>query len=644
MFIQRKALVASVSAICLSGILAGCGGGSGGGSSSAPVAPGTPAAPVVPPAPLAALTLSSLEFAQSHVVPATGLAWTTPNDSQTLHLVGGRDTLALVKLGQADVQSPVLEGWRNGARLGTVVLAAPTALALTEAGGARFASDRWSATIPGAWLTPGVSFKVSATNYAVSAEQAPAVGLDADLKLAILPFYLFGANDSNTQPYSVTKAPTLAQQLEMAAKWPVAKLHVESIGPINWPSLVVRPRSDSAGVAQPAYVLTSMDQQKDGYASMSAILGLLDGYRNANGEGPTNNQYYAPLLPIDSGTGKYHSPGGGLGTVGGGTAVGDYSFGGIMFHELGHGFGLHHAADAYADGKYPYVAGSLKGAVWGFDFVGMQFLDTLIPAGARNYANCATSRQLDANGRCIKQDPMQSGNGDQATGQAYTMLADFYAGKIQRWFEGVTTTDTAGVHQFSGGRIFVDAKSATGYSRWDSIAKARVPVSATTTLNKGLYGVINQGLPVQSAVPVHALAITFSKAGTPGITQIYQPLSRTGNLLKLFDPADPQDRAAITPGTGEHSSYCRSSGCDYTVRVRYADGSTIHRVLSGGFRTWLQPTGAMIPESADPKDSDSYRLWVINVPGATAISKLELLDTPMVWAGMPATPTVIASR
>ncbi len=538
----------------------------------------------------------------------------------------------------------MLEGWRNGVKLGMVVLAAPTSLALTEAGGARFASDRWSATIPGAWLAPGVSFKASASNYAVSAEQAPAVGLDSDLKIAILPFYLFGANDTNTQPFSAAKAPTLAQQLEMAAKWPVAKLHVETIGRADWPSLVVRPRADSAGVAQPAYVLTSMDQQKDGFAALSAVLGLLDGYRNANGEGPTNNQYYGSLLPIDVGTGKYHAPGGGLGTIGGGTAVGDYSFGGIMFHELGHGFGLNHAGEAYADGKYPYVAGSLKGAVWGFDFVSMQFLDTLIPAGARNYANCATSRQLDASGRCIKQDPMQGGAGDQATGQAYTMLADFYAGKIQRWFEGVATTDAAGVRQFNGGRIFVDAKSATGYSRWDSIAKARVPVPATTTLSKGLYGTINQGLPIQTGVPVHAIAVTFSKAGTAGVAQIYPPLSRTGNLTKLFDPTDAQDRADITPSTGVYSSYCRSSGCDYTVRVRYADGTTIHRVLSGAFRTWLQPTGAMLPESADPKDSDSYRQWVINVPGASAISKIELLDTPTVWTGMPATPTVIATR
>jgi hypothetical protein len=498
--------------------------------------------------------------------------------------------------------------------------------------------------VPGAWLTPGVGFRVASGNYASSADRLPSIGLDSEIDLHILPAYLFGATDANTYPLSTTQAPSSARQKELLAKWPVTALRVDTVGRLDWPSLVIAPRADTAGTLQPAYLMTSMDQQKDSYAVMSAVLDILDKYQAANGEAATNNQYYAPLLPIDVGTGKYHGPGGGLAVTGGGAAVGDYSFGGILIHELGHGYGLGHAAEAYSGGTYPYVGGSIKGSVKGYDLARKLFLDVLVPVGASTYASCATSHQVDASGRCYKQDPMQGGSGDQAAGDAYTMFADFSVGKIQNWFEGSTSTDSAGTHTFSGGRIFVDSKSATGYSRWDSLTKSRVPVSSTSTTNKGLYGVINQGLPIQTGVPVHAIAITYSYTNTAGATQIYPALSRTGNLITTFDPTSATDRQAITANTGTYPWYCHASGCDYTLRVTYADGSIIHRVLSGGFRSWFSPTAAVPAAASDPTDSASFASWVVNVPGAKAISKIELLDTPMVWKGMPTTPTVLATR
>lgn len=40
--------------------------------------------------------------------------------------------------------------------------------------------------------------------------------------------------------------------------------------------------------------MTALDQQKDGYGVMSAMLTLITNMRTANGDGPLNNQYYAP--------------------------------------------------------------------------------------------------------------------------------------------------------------------------------------------------------------------------------------------------------------------------------------------------------------------------------------------------------------
>lgn len=111
--------------------------------------------------------------------------------------------------------------------------------------------------------------------------------------------------------------------------------------------------------------MTAMDQQKDGYAVMSAVLNLIGGLRGANGEGPTNNQYYAPILSLNPSTGREFFLGGGLG--GGAVGTGDENYTGIFIHEQGHAFGLPHAGDAYTGGTYPYAGGSLNGSVWGYD-------------------------------------------------------------------------------------------------------------------------------------------------------------------------------------------------------------------------------------------------------------------------------------
>ncbi|MXN76920.1 peptidase M66 [Burkholderia sp. 4701] len=575
------------------------------------------------------LTLTKLEFAQTHVLPEGGLSWTLPNTTGTLQLTGNRAALALVAIGQADVQRPTLEAWRNGALLGSLALNPPSALPATESSGRPYATDRWSVTVPAAWMTPGTSFRVSSANYSASTSHKPSFGTDADLTLRILPFYLFGANDTNTKPLSSVKAPDTATQQEIFAKWPVSALNVTNhpLGRVVWSNLVIGPRSDSQNVAQPAYAMTAMNQQKDGYAVMTAVLDLIGGLRAANGESATNNQYYSPILSIDPSTGREFSLGGGRGSVGGGVGVGDENYTGVFIHEAGHAFGLKHAGDAYTAGAYPYAGGSLSGSVWGYDPHHNQFLDIRVPTTARSYASCTSSHQTDSAGRCIKQDPMQNGDGDQSPGYKFATFADFSTGNMQAWMQG---------------QILVDAASPTGYSQWDANVQARVAYTPATTSN-GLYG-INQNLPMRTNVPVYAIAITFSRAGTAGVSQIYPPLPYTGNLIQTFDPTSASDRAAIVPNTGTYPWYCHVSGCDYTVRVTYADGSQFIRVLQGGFRPWFSPMGAPMANTTDPTNGASFKRWTINVPGNKSIAKVELLDTPTAWSGLPVNPTVLLSR
>lgn len=587
---------------------------------------------------LPVIELRALEVAQTHLLPDGERRWTLGDSDASLHVVGGRSLLALVELGGQPPAEPMLEAWLDGALLGAVPLADPSALPPTEAGGPAYSASMYSATVDAAWVRPGLTLRVAAAGFEASAERALPVGVDSDFDMWTLPFYLFGATEQNSAPLAQTAKPDEASATELRAKWPIARVNFlqHPAKQVAWPYIIVGPRDGA-----PAMRVNNKDEQKDGFAVMSAVLGVLGALRDANGEGGTNNQYYAPLLMLTAG-GEYGEPGGGLG--GGSVGTGDYAYAGIFIHEQGHAFGLPHAGDAFKDGKYPYAGGSLLGSAWGYDGARREFLAPFIPPGASHAADCLTdgAHQIDDEGRCVKQDPMQSGSGDQAPGYKYTMFSDFNASVIQRYFEGETTPGEGEVHEFDGGVIFVDAASSTGYSRWDSLEQRRVEVPVETT-DKGLYG-FDHGLPMQRDVPVHAIVMTLSATDDPAVSQIYPPLSFQGNLRRQVDPTSQAERELIVPNTGEVPWYCHASGCDYTLRVTYADQSLRHVLIRGGFRPWFEPEGIPDASTMDPSDSSSFRVFAVVVPGDKALAKIELLATPMGWNGVPGDAAVLLSR
>lgn len=617
------------------GTTGGTGGGSDGGSSGEA---GSSTAPTATGGELPAIAVGSLEVAQTHVLAGGEKTWRLADGGHSLHVVGGRELLALVSFEGTTPGSPVVEAWVDGAMLGSAPLEPPEALPPTEAGGPSYGAGLYGATVAAEWVRPGLSLRVTADGFAASAATELPVGVDSDFDMWTLPFYLFGANDDNSVPIAEAAKPDDASRAELVAKWPIARVNFAQHPAMRvaWPYLVVGPRDSG-----PAMRVNNKDEQKDGFAVMSGVLGVLGALRDANGEGDTNNHYYAPLMMLNA-QGVYEEPGGGLG--GGSRGTGDVSYGGIFIHEQGHAFGMPHAADAFADGLYPYAGGSLLGSAWGWDAGRRELLAPFMPPGAEHFADCLTdgAHQIDREGRCVKQDPMQSGSGDQAPGYKYTMFSDFNAGKIQRYFEGVTTVGDGGVHEYEGGVIFVDASSSTGYARWDGLERRRVEVTVETVDN-GLYG-FDRGLPMLRDVPVHAIVFTLANAGDPAASQIYPPLSFTGNLRRQVDPTVAAEREVIVPDTGEVPWYCHASGCDTTLRVTYADQSVLHVLVRGGFRPWFDPEGAPEPTTEDPADGDSFRVFGVNVPGEKALAKIELLDTPMGWNGVPDGATVLLSR
>ncbi len=581
-----------------------------------------------------------LEVAQSHVIPAEGLEWTTAEGSERLVLASRRDAMVLLRFAEAIPGDASLEVSVHGTLVGTASLSAQGAIPATEANGPSYATDMYVAQLEAAWVMPGLSLRVVSSTHEDSEALPIEVGADSELLLWTLPFYLYGADDTSLALDTILDVPAEVRD-EFEAKLPYASSEIvpHPAQRVQWDYLVAKP-ADGA----PAMIWQSADDvaSDDPCREQSPVLGILVEMLRANGDAPTNRAIYAPMIQVD-GNGDYVSPKGGCGGGNGTVAAGDEVYAGIFIHEMGHALRLPHAAGSYDAGNFPYPNGSLDGSTWGYDMYRDEFLATFVPENAVS-DGCENDdgRRFDARNRCIKQDPMQSGSGDQAEGYRFTMFADFSAGRMQRYYAGVASINEDSELEYSEGRVFVDEASSTGYSRWNSMEERRVEVEPLTT-SSGLWGLDGQ-LPAQRDVPVHTIVFTVSAAQTQGATQIYPPVSYIGNLPRLIDPTDMVALEEIALDTGELGWFCHNNGCDYTLRVTFENGDIQHVLIQRAFRSWFGADEPLPPESLDPLDDASFRVWAINVSGEHAITTIELLDTPMAWQGIAADPPVIASR
>lgn len=601
--------------------------------------------------PLPVITVQKLQIAQVHVLNSRfGRTWTQPDGSKlTYRAIPNRPALIMLDVDLNGATNPQLQVGVGTQTLGLLPLSKDFSIFKQEHPSVSFpvSANTWYAMMPAAWMQKGVSVRIRAnqnnqTN--LSAKQLIQVAAPINFELYTLPYYLFGATTAHVSFNTAKTAPISAQQ-QLYAKWPISSLSVQNhpAQKISWPYLIVDPREN-----RPAYRINSPSDEKADYEIMGTVLHTLGAIRTANGDDRTNNQYYAPIIQVDSAK-QLVDVGGGLG--GGHIGTGDHLYAGVFIHEQGHALGLPHAGEAYrAKEGYPYFGGSLKGSLWGFDQNNLMFLSTLVPPTAENYPDCQQGRfdegdprQLDSRGRCIKQDSMQSGDGDQNPISRYAMHSDYNAAMIQHYFEGRTTLEN-GEKRYDGGRIFSDSSMPSGYARWDSMEQKWVNFDPTDDPDLAIYGA-HQNFPIQKNTSVYSIVLTISKAGTAGATQIYPVIGPyQGNLIKTFDPTKTQDRLDMTPESARFPWYCRHSGCDYTVKVSYSTGATHYVALQGGFRPWYGEQSAFDSNVTNPNHADSFKTFAVNVPAIASISRIELLNTPTVWKGMPASPTVIASR
>ena len=575
-----------------------------------------------------------IALAQTHVVAPQGTNWTIQNRFTELHLVGGRDALVMVKFpGITATNAPSVTSARvvltSATSTTAILLSPPSTLPGTQDDEAPLATDRFWAVIPGRLIKPNTSIRglgTSATTAAaLSTKSYPLnVGADTDVTVFVLPFYLYGANEQNSIPstsWGITSIPD-TDVAEMFTKWPVSnrlKVVNHAIGKVQWPFMVSGPANN-----KPARVLTDRAQESDGFQTMGCILDVMALISTANGHDNLNVMYWGAALMLRNG--EYEDAGGGLG-VGSHHATGSPDAG-VFFHELGHGFNMGHAEESYLDGYYAYPGGSLEGSAWGFNQLTSEFIPTYLTKSSSEFSECPNEpwRYRDAQKRCIKQDPMQGGGGDQASSDTFTMHGDFNAAVVQAGAEGM---------------IAVDPTSATGFSKWDAAQLKRVP-APRATVDLGLYGLDNN-LPYAVNVSVTTVIVSLSKT-TPAVNKVFPLLKYRGNLVRTIDPTNASDLASIKPFQ-ENEWTCAASGCDYTLRVTMSDATKRHVLLRGGFRKWYDPA-VDDPDANDPLSSSSFLIFSANVDcrGGLSVTQVELLSTPLMGepdVAFPANPSVV---
>jgi hypothetical protein len=307
---------------------------------------------------------------------------------------------------------------------------------------------------------------------------------------------------------------------------------------------------------------------------------------------------------------------------------------GILHHELGHGFGLGHSLDEYSSGRYPYVGGSLKGSVWGYDDITKQFIDTI-------YKACSatdSTRQRENGGarRCFKQDPMQGGAEDAAGGQYFSLFSDWNAARIQRWFEGKDVDSS---------RIYENVMPGVKYARWDVSTQSFVDSDAWVNTYRGPNMPAHRSVQMTSAIfSISCPEIGCNTTGfrTPpnnssALTTVYPPMSYAGDSREFANIDDATLHAKYHWKRAEQQSfhmerrYC-DSGCDFIGTFHFQNGTKSRLVLPFSFRNWVSATDPFKNAASDPLNGDS--LFHVGAAAlGTNVGRIDLEWLPQAWEG-----------
>ncbi|KAH6572369.1 hypothetical protein BASA62_003414 [Batrachochytrium salamandrivorans] len=485
----------------------------------------------------------------------------------------------------------------GGQYVGAVPISPPNELPPVEANQTdlTFSTEHYSATLPAAWIVPyfGLAIGTQSTPAACCTTDRTIfseVSSDNELDIYTLPTYLYGADEINFNPLEKTMGVPLKNQQEFWAKQPASKINFRP--PSYW-SVKVSLGGSWSNKYQALLEFT--------YGSIAGGRWVLYHGTRAwaccriprhNAHGQTRS------ITVQCKRLKMASLWALVEDWVGGVAPLEIQRGLVSFiHEVGHGMGLPHAG-----GCLPQQLPRTSKARCSFQSgdttrFAKCFYQTLFHQPPRSMTVARLRTLTTADSRASSRTTCKAVSGDQAKGDIFTMASDYNAAKIK--------------------------------NMW---IRARFP---TPSHPRG----IRLGTRLES-IDRRQAHDAGQRLTTAAVRKFY-PLNNayTGNLMRYIDPTNS---TALDELKKKAVWYCRVSGCDYTFKMTYTDGSVIYQLHQGGFRKWFK---VIFDDGAnDPLDGGSFRSFYHELPrGQEGQQGRDAGHSMVLTNGFPASPAVLMS-
>jgi Peptidase M66 len=553
----------------------------------------------------ATTTIERIYFAQTHAMEPS---W------PLFFLVAERPALIEVVLtGTGSAPEVKVQAFKGDSLVGELCLKGPDQLTSSVDLSQHRRDDRYTATLPSAWLRPDLSFTVSAGN---SQRNFPTsqlnVGKVPELNLIMLQVDLFNYS-KNDVTVPTTWLPDFAGAIPAArfrfGRFPVhLPLPKLLVSPDGTAPFVMDSRPCNSGESSSSCTPYNYDRM----AIQAAITRLIEAIHYATGE-YSYSYYY--------GHSGVFNPGG----WGGNKHFVGADFTGIFLHEMGHALNLHHWNEGHftntspkeREYRYPYGGvnndGGGRGDSWNYYQATDEFISPICRLDGHKFAGLERSDAMQRNTWCEEKRTNRTGPWDG--------FGDFSAYAIFRFMKGAERY--AGNVPYKGGEAPFHLPKQTGFPELLIDSSGNRSLMRSNQQNAVLDEERLDFLRPQSwDVPVATIYGSYHPS-IPEANILYAPLEYRGTLPKTIDPTDPttfNQLAAGSSGTYGGFFYWPK---DLTFRITYTDGSQL---------VALYPI-KNVDRNAQP-GSGPWRFdllyFAINIPGDKPIQRVELLERPFV--------------
>lgn len=319
-----------------------------------------------------------------------------------------------------------------------------------------YATDAWSGVVPAEWIIPGLSLQIRQGSLSGELNDLQ-VGARTELLIHTIDV---GMLVPPRDHFDFAKDPTAHREYFQTV--PVSRLIVSQYAPLFLREVMLPDGT----------LLTDHDPSKGDWhnGKMRQSIGkelISHGIDNANyginstaGEGEASHPYLVAQLAAHNTQGKYAN---GVvvhgGSGGGGIVTLDSSIGNELSHEVGHNYGLGHYVGGF-QGSVHRSADQIN-STWGWDADKNRFIPNFSPLKSGKETCLENQCQSPFDGRTFGLDAM-AGGAPFSNFNRFTLYTPHTAAIIQQFLES---------------KAVFDAKSPTGFSKWNADTGKMAPFS-----------------------------------------------------------------------------------------------------------------------------------------------------------------------